>query len=70
MKTRKQDIIDHQWVRFRRVKLLRALGAPRIIVKDEQLRMARNRQGFVTRGDPSPALLKIINESNEGKPEC
>lgn len=51
----------HSWVRFRRVSRLRRLGVPLILIKREQLMMARNRQGILhpQKRRTSPAFMRV-----------
>jgi hypothetical protein len=52
--------------RFARIRRLREIGAPSIIIKNEQLMMARNRQGILRSSAPSPALEALLSELSNG----
>lgn len=46
-----KDRRQHSWTRFARLKTLRALDAPRSIIKNEQIAMVCNRRGLKSEGN-------------------
>lgn len=51
--------------RFKKIKRLREINAPIWIIKTEQLRMARNRQGILHSNVTSPAFEASLRNMGE-----